>query len=177
MNHLKITYFVLVMVALSTMGLALEEDTPSEDDAVELSFAHPKKPRSEIRGLKRRAKQGDGEAAFELWGYYALSVEGNVEKMNRYFKRAVELEYPNALYNKALESWVYDEFPNIAEVEALLKKAISKGFIDERGLLDEVLLAKSTGIVPKQSKFRLFLDVENSGRNNVIHSTEISSSE
>ena len=175
MNHLNLTHLLLILLASPTIGLALEEAISSEDDAVELSFAHPKKSRSELRELKRRAKQGDGEAAFELWGYYALSVEGNVKKMNRYFKRAVELEYPNALYNKALESWAYDEFPNIAEVEALLKRAISKGFIDERGLLDEVLLAKSTGIVPKQSKFRLFLDEENSGQNNVIHSTEASS--
>ncbi|MEX0291680.1 MAG: hypothetical protein AB3N10_10205 [Allomuricauda sp.] len=156
MKLLRYTIIFLVLVANSGIGNTPGKETAEDDDIVELRFAAPKKPKSEINDLKRKARKGDGEAAFALFGYYALSVEGNAKKAERYFQIALECKYPNALYNKAFDIWVYEENPDIKLVESLLREAMKRGFVDERGLLDEVLEAKSSGKIPNNSKFRYF---------------------
>ena len=169
MNFRILSLIAFIPIMVSTPCFSQSESSP-EEYIIELSFQAPKKPKKELKELKRKSREGDGKAAFELYGYYALSVEGNVKKMNRYFARAVELEYPNALYNKAFDLWVREEKPDIERIGGLLRKAIGLGFVDERGLLDEVLEAKSSGIIPRKSKFRLFLNKE-SGENHTSLTT------
>lgn len=127
-----------------------------EEEVVTVSLQSPKKSREDLRALKDRAARGDGEAAFTLWGYYALSVEGDARLAQRYFDRAVELEYPAALYNKAFSEWCRQPVPDIARVERMLRRAIALGFKDGKHLLDEVLAAKESGLIPSHSAFRLF---------------------
>jgi TPR repeat protein len=113
-------------------------------------------PRVELRALKDRAAQGDGEASFKLWAYYSFSVESDARLARRYYDRSIELEYPAALYDKAFWEWCREPVPHIDRVERLLRRAISLGFKDEKHLLEEVLEAKKSGVIPSRSPFRLF---------------------
>ena len=134
-----------------------EAGTDGQDDDVYIvSFLGETKSNSELRELKRKASRGNGASAFELSAYYSIGQGQDSNKADYYFDMALELEYLYALYNKGLEEWAYNEFPNIDEVEMLIRKAIKKGHPDERRLLEEILETKRTGVFPRKSKFRLF---------------------
>ena len=130
----------------------------TNEDEVIVSFAGTNLEKSELRRLKSAAKGGDSESAFRLYNYYSIGRGANEKLANKYFDIALRLEHPIALYNRAFEIWVYQREPDVMEVYGLLKKAIEKGHRDERGLLDEIEQAKATGVVPLESKFRLFLN-------------------
>jgi len=110
-------------------------------------------PQETINNLKIAAKQGDGKAAYDLYGYY--SIMGDSDTLaNYYLEMAVRLDCPDALYMKALLIWEFEDRPNFDKVERLVRRAIQLGRKDDKRLLDEVLEAKRTGQIPSNSQIR-----------------------
>lgn len=90
------------------------------------------------------ARNGDGKAAYRLFAHYGLGT-GDTELAEQYAELAVELGYPTALYNKAVQMWdMYNnkfyKGPRIIkdDIKSLVERAIAAGHPDTRGLLDDL---------------------------------------
>lgn len=95
-------------------------------------------PNDKIGYYTERAKLGDPEAAYKLFAHYAIGV-GDGKKGQEFFDRAVSLNYPPALYAKAVHLWDADG-SDLQQVHSLIKRAIEGGYNDNKGLLQEVEL-------------------------------------
>jgi len=88
-----------------------------------------------------RANHGDGEAAYRVWAHYAIGSpkpgKKEIENAQKYFDLAVTLEYPPALYTKAVILWNSGKAEPV-EVLKYLKRAIELGRPDTDNLLPEV---------------------------------------
>lgn len=152
---MKIKDLILILIPIALLGCSTTPDVPGDTNEVEVSLKRPELPRSEVRALKTRAEQGDANAAWELYVNYAFA-DYNESLSERFFNRAIELEHPSALYEKAFWIWTREEFPDIETVEALARRAIELGYNDEKGLLDEIVAARESGTIPRRSRLRLF---------------------
>ena len=135
---------------------------------VEHSFQGERKSKAELRDLRRRAREGDGAAAYELFAYYSLGRGQNTQLSERFLDRSVTLDFPLALYMRAVDIWMLEEEPDVVEAHALVSRAIAlgfrdesaheKGFATEEDLLEELETALETGAVPAQTRFRFFTE-------------------
>ena len=90
-------------------------------------------PASEIESIIDRANRGDAEANYRLYAHYSIGI-GDGDKGKKYFERAVALEYPAALYAKAIHLWDSGNAdPN--EVCRLIKRAMELGEVDSAQIL------------------------------------------
>ena len=90
----------------------------------------------DIRLYTERASHGDGEAAYKLFWHYSTGLGDGTQGLE-YFDQAVELEYPTALYGKALRLWESGNAdPKL--VLKYLKRALELGNPDTAKLLPEV---------------------------------------
>lgn len=80
----------------------------------------------------------------------------NAKKAQYYYNLLLKAEYPPVLYDKALVLWTREEHPDVEEVLRYLTRALELGAEDKEGLLEEVMQAHETGIVPKRSRLRNF---------------------
>lgn len=95
---------------------------------------------AQLRENIERANNGDGHAAYRVWAHYAIGAaegEKGREKAQKYFDLALKLEYPPALYNKAIQLWDSGKAdPEL--VMKYLKRAIELGQPDRAKLLPQV---------------------------------------
>src|SRR5690606_17231566 len=99
---------------------------------------------------------------------YTIGAGQNSRLGERYLDRAVELEWPVALFNKGFHIWSKEEDPDVDLALQLVRRAIELGYkyardyggktVTENDLLGEIQRAKETGVIPRRSNFRLFPD-------------------
>ena len=131
---------------------------PQKDGSVIIvdSPAEPKKSRAEIRQLTKEAEAGDGKAAFALASYYGI-VEGNVKKSKEYHALAEKLKYPLELFGIALMEWADNPSPDLNKIEGYAKIAAQAGVDRADELLAEIAEARTSGVIPNRTKFRLIV--------------------
>ena len=143
-----------------------QDDEDSDLIIVEHSFQGERKSKAELRDLRRRVRDGDGEAAMRLRTYYLIGRGQSLRLAQRYLDRGVQLDWPPALYDKARDLWAHEENPDVVEAHALVSRAIALGFRDESAremgfateedLLEELETALESGVLPAHSRFRPF---------------------
>jgi hypothetical protein len=57
---------------------------------------------AQVSEYTERARHGDGEAAYRLFAHYSLGTR-DAQNAQKYFDRAIALEYPTALYSEAIQ--------------------------------------------------------------------------
>lgn len=93
-------------------------------------------PDKDVKQYTEQASRGDGEAAYKLFWHYSIGLGDGINGQ-KYFDRAVELEYPTALYGKAIRLWESGTAdPKL--VLKCLKRALELGNPDTAKLLPEV---------------------------------------
>lgn len=113
----------------------------------------PVLPSAELERLDREAKAGSGEAAWTLARYYDMTGNDVVLAL-RYYKRAFRLNYPLAFYRAAFREWESDPHPNLRRVASRARKAVELGVKAAQDVLDEVEVARTSGVIPKRTAIR-----------------------
>jgi hypothetical protein len=90
----------------------------------------------QVKYHAERATRGDGESAYKLYAHYGIGI-GDEAKARAYFDLAVSLNYPAALYSKAVQLWD-SKTPDLEQVRILMKRAIDGGYKDSSGALMKV---------------------------------------
>jgi len=153
----------LLICALCGMGILAGCASSGESNADKTSthvveMSGRKLNAAEIRSCVKWTDSGDGAAAYALYSHYALG-DYNDQLSRKYFKRALELEYPAALYMEAFMVWSRQESPDMDYVERLVRRAMELGYSDEKSVLGEVLAARESGVIPRKTKLRFFRDI------------------
>ena len=139
----SINFAAIVGMALSVVSMgcsaASEESATSTDEEVVVQKPFGSGailPEPDLKKAILQAKAGNAEAAYRLYAHYSIGI-GDGETGQKYFEQAVALEYPPALYAKAVHLWDGKK-TDVREVYALLKRALELGQPDTAQLLPEV---------------------------------------
>ena len=124
-------FLISMPVSFALTGCSNGSQRSHDPDVVVLSFKGEKKSNAELRDLRRRARDGDGQAAYQLFAYYGLGRGENARLAERFFEIAVELEWPPALYAKAVRIWDWENDPDLNQVFDLASRAIELGYKHE----------------------------------------------
>ena len=159
----KYIYIGITMLLVITCGCSTLDNTqksgiyPQGDGSVTIVDGHavPKKSEKEIRQLTKDAKAGDGKAAFALASYYDFSEEGNAKYAAKYHRLAEKLKYPHELFRISLIEWGSKPNPDLKKTEDYARKAAQAGVERADELLVEIVEARTSGVIPNETKFRL----------------------
>ena len=91
---------------------------------------------AELERTKKLADNGNPEANYRLFAHYSFGV-ADAQNAEIYFDRAVKLEYPAALYVKAVQLWDSRRADPLVTLR-YLKRAIELGAPDTANLLQTV---------------------------------------
>ena len=134
----------------------------------------------ELAKALRLARAGDGKAAYRLCAHYGIGV-GDASSAAIYMNEAVALEYPPALYAKAVQLW-RPSAPKPYLVLKLVKRAIDLGQKDTANLLPEIELfinkSVSGDLVSKSDRINTGADVKTSygrplGKGTILAQSEL----
>jgi hypothetical protein len=133
-------FFALLIVSTFLWGCETHSRDSNKPVLLSLAGTSAVLSDAQLKYYMARADNGDGSAAYKVWAHYIIGAaegEKGLEKGQIYFDKAVKLEYPPALYNRAVSLW-NEGGADPAAVLKIAARAIELGQPDSAKLIPEL---------------------------------------